>query len=82
MTRRGGREVKVWDVRYRDPDGRQRKKTFSKRADADRFSATVEADKARGQYVDLSDRTTVAEYARSWAANRPHRASTASRSPR
>jgi integrase len=79
LTRRNGRETKVYDVRFRDPSGRQRKRTFGKKADADRFSATVEADKARGQYVDLSDRTTVAEYARSWAANRPHRASTASR---
>jgi hypothetical protein len=48
--------------------GRQRKKTFAKKGDADRFAATVEADKLWGQYVDHSDRTTVAEYARAWAA--------------
>jgi integrase len=79
LTRRNGRETKVYDVRFRDPDGRQRKKTFGKKGDADRFAATVEADKLRGQYVDHSDRTTVAEYARAWAAARPHRASTAER---
>ncbi|MDP9459586.1 MAG: site-specific integrase [Actinomycetota bacterium] len=79
QSRRNGREVKVWDVRFRDPDGRQRKKTFGKKGDADRFAATVEADKLRGQYVDHSARTTVAEYARAWAAARPHRASTAAR---
>src|SRR3954447_4289284 len=56
-----------------------RKKTFGKKAEADRFAATVEADKHRGQYVDHGDRTTVAEYARTWAAARPHRASTAAR---
>src|SRR5688572_29667153 len=78
-TQRGGREVKVYDVRFRDPDGRQRKKTFGKKGDAYRFAATVEADKLRGQYVDHSDRTTVAEYARSWAAARPHRPTTARR---
>jgi integrase len=78
-SRRNGRDVKVYDVRFRDPDGRQRKKTFGKKGDADRFAATVEADKLRGQYVDHSGRTTVAEYARSWAAGRPHRASTAER---
>jgi integrase len=78
-TRRAGREVKVYDVRFRDPDGRQRKKTFSKKGDADRFAATVEADKLRGQYVDHSDRTTVAEYARAWAEARPHRPTTARR---
>ncbi|MDP9430885.1 MAG: site-specific integrase [Actinomycetota bacterium] len=79
LTRRNGRETKVYDVRFRDPDGRQRKKTFGKKGDADRFAATVEADKLRGQFVDHSDRTTVAEYARAWAAARPHRPSTARR---
>ena len=78
-TQRAGREVKVYDCRYRDPDGRQRKKTFSKKGDADRFAATVEADKLRGLYVDHSDRTTVAEYARAWATARPHRPTTARR---
>jgi integrase len=78
-VRRNGRDAKVYDVRFRDPDGRQRKKTFSKKGDADRFAATVEADKIRGQYVDHSDRTTVVEYARAWAAGRPHRPTTARR---
>lgn len=79
LTRRGGRDAKVYDVRFRDPDGRQRKRTFGKKGDADRYAATVEADKVRGQYVDHSDRTTVVEYARSWAAARPHRPSSARR---
>ncbi|SDY84756.1 Site-specific recombinase XerD [Modestobacter sp. DSM 44400] len=79
QTRRSGRDAKVYDVRFRDPDGRQRKRTFGKKGDADRFAATVEADKLRGQYIDHSDRTTVAEYARAWAAARPHRPTTARR---
>src|SRR4051794_31624138 len=79
ITRRNGREAKVYDVRFRDPDGKQRKKTFGKKGDADRFAAVVEADKLRGQYVDHSDRTTLAEYARAWAAARPHRPTTARR---
>ncbi|MCZ2850016.1 tyrosine-type recombinase/integrase [Modestobacter sp. VKM Ac-2978] len=79
QSRRNGKPVKVYDVRFRDPDGRQRKRTFGKKGEADRFASTVEADKLRGQYVDHSDRTTVAEYARTWAAARPHRASTAER---
>src|SRR3954453_254133 len=41
-----------YDVRYRDPDGKQRMKTFAKKADADRFASTVEADKLRGTYID------------------------------
>src|SRR3954466_3847470 len=56
-----------------------RKKTFGKKAEADRFAATVEADKHRGQYVDHADRTTVTEYARAWAAARPPPASPAAR---
>jgi integrase len=79
LTRRNGREVRVYDTRFRDPDGRQRRKTFRRRGDAERFAALVEADKLRGAYVDSSDRTTVAEYARQWAAARPHRPSTARR---
>jgi len=75
-VRRDGRQARVYTVRYRDPDGRQRKRTFVKKGDADRFSATVETDKLRGTYVDHTDRTTVAEYARAWAEARPHRPST------
>jgi hypothetical protein len=33
----------------------------------------------RPQWVDPTDRTTVAEYARRWAASRPHRPTTAAR---
>src|SRR4051812_28714255 len=79
LTRRGGREVKVWDARFRDPTGRQRKRTFDRKGDADRFAATVEADKLRGVYVDHTNRTTVTAYARAWAATRPHRPTTARR---
>ncbi|MDP9459336.1 MAG: site-specific integrase [Actinomycetota bacterium] len=79
LTRRNGREVKVWDVRYRDPDGRQRRETKRTKGEADRRAAEVETDKHRGLFVDHSDRTTVAEYARAWAAARPHRPSTARR---
>lgn len=68
-----------WDVRYRDPAGRLRRKTFQRKADADRYAATTEADKHRGNFIDPTDRTTVAEYARAWAAIRPHRPSTARR---
>jgi integrase len=68
-----------WRARYRDPSGRERAKHFTRKVDAERFLTTVEASKLRGAYVDPSDRTTVAEYARRWAAGRPHRATTARR---
>src|SRR3954447_12236414 len=65
-----------WRARYRDPEGRERARHFARRVDAQRWLSTVEADKLRGAYVDPSDRTTVAEYARRWVASRPYRATT------
>ena len=73
---RNGRTT--YEARWRDDQGRQRKKSFSKKGDADRHAATVEADKARGTYVEPS-KITVAEYARRWAETRPHRPTTARR---
>jgi hypothetical protein len=48
---RPGRD-KRWRVRYRGPDGRERSRSFRRKVDAERFAATVEADKARGSWVD------------------------------
>src|SRR3954454_20171064 len=73
---RNGRTT--YEARWRDDQGRQHKKSFGKKGDADRHAATVEADKARGTYVEPS-KTTVAEYARRWAETRPHRPTTARR---
>jgi integrase len=67
-----------YQARWRDDQGRQRKKSFTKKSDADRYAATVEADKARGIYIEPS-KITVTEYAREWAATRPHRPTTATR---
>src|SRR3954464_14694295 len=41
-----------WRARYRTPDGRERSKTFTRKADAERFLAVVESEKIRGEYVD------------------------------
>jgi hypothetical protein len=68
-----------WQARWRDDTGQQRKKTFDRKVDADKFLTSVEHGILSGTYVDPHDGTTVAEYARSWAAARPHRASTARR---
>jgi integrase len=69
------------DGRYRariiGDDGRERAKHFRRRTDAVRWETEQKAAKHRGQWVDPSDRTTVAQYARQWAAARPHRPSTA-----
>ena len=44
---RGGKKA-GWRALYRDNDGKQRSKSFDRKADAQRFLATVEADKLRG----------------------------------
>lgn len=41
-----------WQVRYRDPAGRQRSQDFRRKADADRFRAEAETDVSRGSWVD------------------------------
>lgn len=56
-----------YDVNYREPDGRRRRKTFLKRSDADTFASTVEADKVRGTYIDRdAGRITFKKYADDW----------------
>jgi integrase len=71
------------DGRYRarwyDLAGKEHAKHFTRKRDADNFLATVESDKLRGLYVDPTDKTTVGEYARRWAAARPHNPRTARR---
>jgi integrase len=70
-----------WVVRWREPGGRsaaQREKTFRLRVEAQAFANTVEADKNQGRYADPGrGRLTFGEYAASWMAAQPHRASTA-----
>lgn len=71
---RGGQ----WEVRYRDPEGKQRAKLFDRKVDADQFAATTTADLVRGQFVDPNaGRVTLREYAEAWQANQVHRATTA-----
>jgi hypothetical protein len=70
---------KRWVARWRDEAGAQRSRSFHRKTDADRWVANIAADLAKGVYVDPSDRTTVAEYARRWLEARPHRPSTARR---
>lgn len=42
----------VYMVRWRDPDGRQRARSFEKLKDARKHKANVEADLVRGEYID------------------------------
>ncbi|MGI8776648.1 MAG: tyrosine-type recombinase/integrase [Acidimicrobiales bacterium] len=70
---RGGR----WEVRYRDPAGKQRARLFERKVDAERFAATTAADLLRGTYVDpAGGRCMFGDYARTWAESQVHRATT------
>lgn len=58
---------KRWRVRYADPDGKERNRSFDKKADADRFRIQVEADVLRGTYMDPdAGRITFRKYALGW----------------
>lgn len=76
IQKRGDRK---YQARWLDPDGRERAQTFPRKVDAERHLASVEGAKLTGTYVDRSNMITVSEYARQWAAARPHRESTAAR---
>ena len=58
-----------WRARYRGPDGRERSQTFDRKADAERWLAQVETDKARGQWVDpAAGRITFGSWFAEWLA--------------
>src|SRR4051794_9927555 len=65
-----------WRARYRGTDGRERSHTFTRRADAERWLASVEVSKTKGDWVDpaLGRRTFgswVAEWQTSLVSLRP-----------
>jgi integrase len=63
-TRSDGTKGSGWEVRYRDPDGRNRGRSFDRQDDAKRFAAGVETEINRG------------DYARTWQESQVHRKST------
>jgi integrase len=67
----------MYQVRWRDPAGRQRARSFDRKVDATKFEATVTVDTMRGTYVDPNaGRETVGQYATRWADGQPWRGST------
>ncbi|NIA26266.1 MAG: tyrosine-type recombinase/integrase [Gammaproteobacteria bacterium] len=72
IQHRPGRR-RPWQVRYRDPTGRERARSFLRKSDADRFSVIVEADKLRGEWTDPRlSKTTVAEWSDRWLRTKAH----------
>jgi hypothetical protein len=64
---RGGRVS--YRARYRAPDGTERNKTFRRKADAEKFLATVESAKLRGAWTDpAAGRTTFKAWQEWWGA--------------
>jgi integrase len=62
---RNGRTT--YQVRWREPGGRQRKESFGRKVDADRYLTRVESSKLSGSYVDpRAGKITVADYATAW----------------
>ena len=49
---RGGKDLVVYRVRYRDPTRVERSRTFERKVDAERFANSVESDISRGDYID------------------------------
>lgn len=70
-----------WEVRYRDPAGKQRTKTLATKADARAFVAALDHDLRSGHWVDpTGGRTTLADWTeRWWATTTNLRASTLAR---
>lgn len=67
----------TWLARWRDPDGRQRKRSFPRKVDADRFLTTVEHGILTGSYVDpAAGKVTFRAYAEQWRAAQVHRPTT------
>src|SRR6188472_1720289 len=62
-----------WYMRYRDPAGVQRNKTFDRKVDAERFLTTVESAKLTGSYIDpAASRLTVGMWAQRWLEGQTH----------
>lgn len=62
---------KRWQVRYTDPTGQVRTKTFATKADGTRFLALVRTDLERGDWFDpAAGQLLLAEYAKEWIEHR------------
>ena len=66
-----------WQVRYRNPEGQSRNKSFERQVDAERFMASISVDLHRGNYIDpKSGSVKFEELATKWLASRTADSST------
>ena len=70
-----------WQARWRDPGGRQRKKNFTRKVDAQRWLDQMRAERHRGQHIDpRAGKVRVRDVAEAWASGLTHlKVSTATR---
>jgi integrase len=71
--RKGGDGRLPWLATWYDPDGRERKRSFPRRVDAERFLTGVRSHILDGNYVDPTrSQMTLGEWAASWIDGRSH----------
>jgi integrase len=69
---------KRYCVRWRDEGRRERRKSFTKKGDADRFAAKVTTDLERGHYIDPdAPKKPLREVCEGWLRTAEHRPATA-----
>ncbi len=74
---RGTGHQRRWQARFRDPEGRERSKTFTRKVDAQRWLDQVTADLVTGRYVDpKAGRVSLGEFAAQWLDGQTFDAST------
>lgn len=62
-----------WLVRWRDPSGSQRKKSFHRKADAEDYAGSLRSDLRTGSYVSPdAGKVLVEEWARRWLDAQAH----------
>jgi hypothetical protein len=62
-----------WLARWRDPSHHQRKKSFRRKVDAERFLANLQAEMNRGLYLDpAAGKVLIGDYAKVWSAGLSH----------
>lgn len=67
-----------WTVRYKNPEGRQKEKSFPNKPAANAFAVEVESSKNRGTYVDLArGKMTFKEFSKEWMSVQFHKRTTA-----
>ncbi|WP_026452946.1 tyrosine-type recombinase/integrase [Saccharomonospora iraqiensis] len=71
-TERHGQGAR-WLVRWRDPQGRQRKKSFKRKAEAESYAASLEHGLRSGSYIAPdAGRVSVGEWATRWLDGQAH----------